>query len=396
MDLGTLDIREMVPAETDDMLIFRNRIFGQISRTQWDAMQCTAVVAVAPHVPGPGKFWGAIPLQYRAYQVRKDIVLPVVFENAVGVKEEARGKGLGSAMLKEAARFLHDRVEVMFVYRGGERTPGYRFYRKNNHGDLYYVQPLISDQPVGSCNTVEVVHVSEALTLESDLLELFSHCYGQMGGYWQRQAGFYERVLTSHVYKNEEWKLFLDRRSDGLEGYAITNPATLAWKGYCIYEIATTSRRSLRRLIDRIAYEAKQHNLPVTMPANREHPLYGPLLELDFRIEDDSPYVLAHMLRPDLIFKRLACASPLREELRLIIATPHRDITVNDPTHPRYSVTLWCKESQLSRLFCCRLDLAVALRTNLVRLSPLPASVLKQLCSIFRFSPWVVFGIDYI
>ncbi|MCX7590932.1 MAG: hypothetical protein N2255_04820 [Kiritimatiellae bacterium] len=396
MGIPSLQIREMEPADTEQMLIFRNKIFGQISREQWNAMQCTAVVAVATDAGGDRRFLGAIPLQYRNYRVRNDVTISVVFENAVGVAEETRGMGIGSKMLDEAARFLHDRVEAMFVYRGGERSPGYRFYRKNNHGDLYYLQPLEWYNPLGSCNSVEVLPATEALPMEDEILRIFRYCYDGMAGYWERVEGFYSRILASHVYRSDEWRLFLDRHSGKLEGYALVNPSSLAWKGYCIYEIAALTRPSVRRLIERIGFEAGVRQQSVTIPINHEHPFRDQLLKLGFRVTGDSPYVLARLLRPDLIFRRLAKGSRLLSLLRLVVITPHRDIVVNEPPRTEHEVTLWCKESQLSRLFCCRLDPEVAFRTNQIRLSPVPPAVRRELWRIFRFSRWVVFGTDYI
>ena len=65
------------------MLEFRNEIFGFILREQWDAMDCTAVVAKRGR-----RFFGAIPLQYRELKLNRRVSIPVVFENAVGVAED--------------------------------------------------------------------------------------------------------------------------------------------------------------------------------------------------------------------------------------------------------------------------------------------------------------------
>ena len=41
-------------------------------------------------------------------------------------------------MIEHAVQALEHDVDALFVYRGGEQTAAYRFYRKTNHGDVYY------------------------------------------------------------------------------------------------------------------------------------------------------------------------------------------------------------------------------------------------------------------
>ena len=200
------DIRRIRRAEIDNMLKFRNAIFGRISRSQWEAMGCTAIVA------NRGKrLYGAIPLQYREFKINSRLSIPVVFENAVGVSQEARSIGLGSAMMDFAARSLRASVDALYVYRCGERTAGYRFYRKTHHSDLYYNSILILNKPKGANNNVDVLKVDDIVPLEKTLLSLFNSCYGGFGGYWKREKGYFRNILASHVYKNKDWKFYLRR-----------------------------------------------------------------------------------------------------------------------------------------------------------------------------------------
>lgn len=392
-----LTIRELRPAEIDRMLAFRNSIFGTITRAQWDAMGCTAVVAVASQ-GRKEEFWGAIPLQYRSFRLNGRVSIPVVFENAVGVAEKARDKGIGTRMLQEAAKFLHDRVDALFVYRGGERSIGYRFYRKTHHGDLYYVDHLQRNEPKGADNDVEVLPAERAFAWEPALLGIWHGVYGRMGGCWERKPGYFRQVIASHVYRNDTWRLFLAKTRGRVTGYAFTNSEGLIWKGFAIYDLAAADRPTYRRLLGKIESQACQANLPVTFASNVEHPLNGLLYDSGFEFQNNGPFVLAHILRPDRIFARLAERSPLLRTLKLAIVTPHRDLAANQPRKAAIEATLSCKESQLSRLMCCRLDLEAALRTNQVRLHPatLPGSVVRDLCRIFAPCPWVTCGLDYI
>ena len=386
-----LDIRRVRPAEIDDMLKFRNTIFGHISRSQWEAMGCTAIVAKKAK-----RLCGAIPLQYRQFKINPRLSIPVVFENAVGVSQGTRNVGLGSAMLDFAARSLRTSVDALCVYRGGERTAGYRFYRKTHHGDLYYFSTLILNKPKGENNNVNVLNVEEAIPLEKTLLSLFNSCYGRFGGYWQREMGHFRKIFDSHVYKNEDWQLYLLRNRSKILGYAIINPHDKVWGGFFVYDFVAPSSAAREALFAKIEWAAKRAKQPVTMLANREHPLFAPLTKRGYAVKDNSPYILARIIRPDRIFARLAQNSSLLKDLRLEAVTPHRNLVLNRPAQPRYRAKLYLKESQLSRLLCCRLDMARALETNLIRLSPLPSGLEKALGKIFRFCPWVSFGIDFI
>ncbi len=385
------DIRRVKRAEIDDMLKFRNAIFGHISHSQWEAMGCTAIVAKKGK-----RLYGAIPLQYRDFKINPRLSIPVVFENAVGVAEKARGIGLGCAMLDFAARSLRASVDALYVYRGGERTAGYRFYRKTHHGDLYYNSTLILNKPIGANNNVDVLSIEEAVPLEKTLLSLFNSCYGRFGGYWKREKGYLRKMFDSHVLKNKDWKFFLLRRRGEILGYAISNPQHPVHRGGCVYDFVGPGIAAREALFAKIEWIAKRDKQPVTMEANREHPLFQPLIKRGYTVKGNSPYIMGRIIRPDRIFTRLAQNSSLLKDLRLEAVTPHRDLVLNRPARPKYKAKLYLKESQLSRLLSCRLDMARALETNLIRLSPLPSGLEKALSKIFRFCPWVSFGIDYI
>ena len=393
MTRAELDIREMRAAEIDAMLAFRNSLFTPMDRPQWEAMNGTAVMAFRG-----SEIWGAIPLQYRELKINARVSVPVVFENAVGVREDARSKGIGTAMLQAAAEFIADRADALCVIRGGERSDGYRFYRKTHHGDLYYEARLLLEAPVPQepPAQVETLPWTCAVELEPDLLRLFEADYGACGGLWRRRPGYFEQVVRSHVYRNENCRLVLARDRGTPTAYAIVNPNSMLWEGHVIYDLAAASPEALRRVLDTVAAQAARQQTCVTVPGNREQPLQGALVRYGFHNGEPGPYYMARILRPDRIFAQLAGDSKLRHELYLEMKTPHRDLIVNCPKRPRHRATLWLKESMLSRLMLARLDLASALRMNLVRCSPLPVRVERALCRLFRFCPWVGCGMDYI
>jgi len=398
-------VKELDPAETDRMLEFRNRIFDSIPRDHWDSMGCTAVVATLE-----GRIRGAIPLQFRDFQLNSWAHIPVVFENAVGVEEGYRSRGIGTAMLDCAAEFIQDRAFALCVYRGGERSDGYRFYRKTGHGDLYYATylrlPSAAIDPSWStlCEQVETLPWDAAEKLEEELLSIFAQCYGSYGGFRKRDRGFFKRVISSHVFRKggarrraAGWRsarLYLVRQDGEITAYSIANPADM--DGCLIYDIASPDEGFLRRLVARMALDARENGEDLRVLANREHPVFELFLDCGFEPERDEPYIMARVVRPDRIFETLSAGSEHRSHLELKAITPHRDVVLNAPEHARFAATLYLKEHQLSRLLFCRMDLESALRTNVVRISPVPEKIIIELSRIFAFSPWVTCRLDYV
>jgi GNAT superfamily N-acetyltransferase len=388
-------IQELDPADTNHMLEFRNRIFSTISRDHWEAMGCTAVVAKYR-----GSIRGAIPLQLRDFMLNPHVCIPVVFENAVGVAEKYRSRGIGTAMLNCAADFIQDRAFALCVYRSGERSDGYRFYRKTDHGDLYYATYL--RLPVGSVSRswstiaqeVDVYPWNRAKNLEKELLSIFNACYGSYGGFWKRTEGYFKRVIASHVYKEGVVRLYLFRRKGEITAYSIVNPGDQ--EGCYIYDVTSRDRESFHRLMAKMALDARENGQDLKMLLNREHPFFRLFLDFGFEPESNEPYIMGRILRADRIFQAISHRSNINSLLELKAVTPHRDLVLNDPPSARHTATLYLKENQLSRLLFCRLDLSNALRTNLVRISPVSDRIASELCRIFAFCPWVTSRLDYI
>jgi GNAT superfamily N-acetyltransferase len=391
MIIKGFDVHELEQSEIPEMLKLRNAIFGHISRDHWDAMNCTAVVATKD-----GELMGAIPLQFRDYKINGEISIPVVFENAVGVSEKARGTGIGTIMLDHAKDFIKDRVDALFVYRGGERTPAYRFYRKTHHGDVYFQRLLRLNNAKCGDNDVTVHEYEKAIEMEPELLRLFHSYYAGYGGHRKREKGYFKEMVASHVYRESEWKLFVTRKNKKITGYAVIKPKHVLWEGWNIYDLAVSDNTALKKLLDKIALSAKSRNESVVMPFNPEHKLFKSLIDYGFKEEPDSPYIMVYVLRPHNIFNKLAKGSPLLSSLELKAVTPHRDLILNQPKRPKHRATLYLKETQLSRLLCCRLDFMHCLETNLIRMTWVPKSVQRSLHKIFKFCRWNVAMIDYV
>jgi len=140
-----LRIYEHVPEELDEVLPFRNVVFGHVSREHWQAMNCTAIVAREDE-----RLVGFIPLQFREQCLNSGGHPGGLRERRWRRPGDAR-RGVGTQMMDQAAQFMSDRVDALMVVRGGERSDGYRFYRKAGHGDLMYARryalPVTPDTP---------------------------------------------------------------------------------------------------------------------------------------------------------------------------------------------------------------------------------------------------------
>jgi hypothetical protein len=336
------------------------------------------------------------------------VSIPVVYENAVGVTEDRRGQGIGTAMMNEAAQFMSDRVDALMVIRGGERTDGYRFYRKSGHSDLmyacwYYLEPEV-EWPAADVRDLSVVDREHWLALEPQLLSLYERQYGRFGGGRRREPGYWSMILDSHVYGARQWWLVTATTEAGeLAGYLV------AAQGYwssanalCVQEVVGEDEGTVERLL-RYARrfipagegdeDGRQYLVPLVSLANPVRPL---LRRMGFAEGESTSHVMARILRPDRILARLAKGTGLMDSVALTVATPHRVLEVSDPPEPRYKVRLETKEAMLARLFCCRLDLDAALDMELIRWRAPDPGLRRELCRVFAPCEWVQWYTDYV
>ena len=424
-------IYEYEPEEVDEVLTFRNAIFNYISREHWEAMNCTAVVAREGD-----RLVGFIPVQFREQCLDARVTIPVVYENAVGVAEGMRGRGIGTQMIEEVARFISDRVDAMMVIRGGERSDGYRFYRKTGHSDLMYARsyslaperrPLSKKGACWSSREITILDRERWLALEPRLLTLYGQRYGRFGGGQRREPGYWSMILNSHVYREGEWRLItLWSKADGLRpgdevrpldgghpaghlvGYLVAADGLWApSEDIYIYEVAGEDDDAVEQLIWYMSELGRggcgeptwcdSSGGRIVVPyVSLANPVRSTLHRMGYTEEPSTPHVMARILRPDRIFERLAAGSDLLHGLCLTVVTPHRTLVVNDPPGSKYTVQLETKESMLARLFCRRLDLAAALDMELIRWNGRDPGLRRELSTVFESAEWVQWFTDFV
>jgi hypothetical protein len=310
---------------------------------------------------------------------------------------------------------MSDRVDAMMVVRGGERSDGYRFYRRSGHSDLmyacwYYLEPEVewtnADQYGRSVDErgisvvdreLAVVDRKRWLALEPQLLALHEQQYGRFGGGQRREPGYWRMILDGHVYCEHPWWLAtLSDQAGRLAGYLVAGQGVWAARDRVyVFEVVGRDDDAVERLVRyarRFSTDG-QLNVPLVSLSNPVRPL---LRRMGFAEGESTSHVMARILRPDRIFHRLAEGSGLLDTLALTVVTPHRTLEVNEPSQPRHAVRLETKESMFARLLCCRLDLDAALDIELVRWRDPDPGLRRELCQIFAPCEWVQWYTDYV
>jgi hypothetical protein len=169
-----------------------------------------------------------------------------------------------------------------------------------------------------------------------------------------------------------------------------------------VYEVVGRDDGAVERLLRygrRFAAQAQVPGYGVTH-VSLANPVRATLRRIGFVEGESTPQIMVRILRPDRIFARLAADSDLLRTLSLEVRTPHRSLQINEPPEPRYTVRLETKESLLSRLFCCRLNLEAAIDMEMVRVNVagpgLERKLLRELSQVFAFSEWVQWFTDYV
>ncbi len=386
--------REMRPDELSVMLGLRNAVFGDVSEQQWrkDATQTSAVAFM------DGEIVAAIPLSLRRYRIRPGQVIRVAFENAVGVREDLRGKGIGSIVIAAAGEFLADRCDALMVYRGGERSAGYRFYQKTGHVDLHYSQTCALAEPRRCETSAKEGDTEQFLAAEEEIAPVFESAYGRFGGFPEREPGYWKRALDSVIYAclpREFSSLFL--RKDGrLVGYALLGAYTERWVDKRWHVLEMAAERNDPALIEEILAaacdSAARRGLGVQMEAPRWHPVFPTLTKLGFTVAQRGQIIQGRPLDFEAMMRSQLDGKV--SDLTVKFSTPARDFALEFGTGARKAI-LEMKDDTLVRLLFGRIDLLEAIRLEQVTVVGDDATV-RSLAAALPFVPWLYHEIDYI
>jgi len=412
-----IEYREYRPEDADSFLRLHDSAFPPITSEYWAAWSrgdVTAAVAIMD-----GEVVGTVPFVFRDFRLRPDAAVRVAWEYSVVVRKDLRDKGVGSRVMDAAKRFLHGRCAAVAVYRGDERSDGYRYYHRNGHQDLLYARVWARDGLTEAKGSVQVSTRGvlsctwrEFLADEAQFLDVFATAYGAFGGYPMRQVGFYANAVDTVQYNEVpvELAVFVARDGDGvLQGYAITgqertNPVTH------LLEIAArrNDQAVALRLLAAFCGLAAEKNTPARVATSDASPYVPALRMLGFEPSpraDDPMMIMAYPLDPEGLTSAVwrdsprprGGESPATDALDVMAWTPQREVYLHRAKGPNgRRIVLEMKEHSLARLLFSRLDLLAAVRQETVTAIGASPADLEAVAQALPFTPWVYHYLDQI
>lgn len=394
--MDNLTCREYRPEDVEDLLAIRNAIFPPLSVEQWRATE-PAMTASLAYLGD--EVVGAIPLDQRDFLVAPGTAIKTAFENAVGTREDMRSKGVGGAMIGAAKEFLADRCDMLMVYRGGERSAGYRFYIKSGHRDLIYLRSALW-QP-SACEAAGAVLSLDELYAEQDAVyRVFQATYAGYGGFPPRTPDYWQRAFSLMIYEViPQETLYLRYPATGpLQAYviaAIRNGRSAA-EHVMIDEAAAVSVPAMAQALQLLGAEAARRNLGVRDYLSAEHPCRHLYRQLGFTENPRELMMMGQVIRPQQLFRATCAAPELVADLRLKVWTPTTDYVLSEGDRANREITLEAKDEYITRLLCRRLNLKAAVQSDLVTVHGGDEQVVERLSAAFPYAPWVYLHIDYL
>lgn len=398
-DIDAVTVREYTPDDADDLLSVRNSIFPPLTLDQWLATTATFTASLAYLAGEPV---GAIPMDIRRFVVAPGRTIAVAQENAVGVREDMRGRGIGSKMIAAAAEFLRNRCDMLAVYRGAERSIGYNFYARTGHCDLLYLRRAQCDNPSGELGDVAVLEVDALADDGLAMLDVFEACYGGMGGFPLRSADYWPRQLASHIYVVLPHEFFYLRypAKGRLQGYAILGrrlretgdgPAPLG-----VLEISALDESVARALIAAAGHLAAQRSLKTFVYVCEDHPFRAVFRQMGYAEGLRSFMIMGRTINPQRLLLRSATDLEPLADLVIRVWTPTVDYTLWEGERPRRRITLEGKDWVINRLLARRLDVRAAVAGDLLTICDGRMEDVQALARVLPYCRWVYHHIDYI
>lgn len=394
--MKNLVCREMVwPDEIDQMLSIRNAIFPPISREDWLKFPAnTASMAFLDGIP-----IGAIPLDQRPFQVAPGKVIDTAFEHAVGTRGDFRSRGVGGAMIDAAREFLADRAEALMVYRGAERSPGYRFYERSGHYDLIYMRPMTWTPGEMEAGDVAVGGLADCLAIEQELVRVFDSAFGEYGGFRPREVGYWEMALNDMIFTViEQDVIFARYPADGeLEAYCIATVRTgeRADEQVSIMEVAGVSDEAVREVLQAICAEGARRGQPVTTIASVDSPWRMLMREMGFEEGLRHTMIMGQPIAPGRLFEKVCADFDPVSELKINIWSPRYEDTIWEGEDATREITVEGRDLLLNRMLMRRVDVAAAVASDLLTIAGERADDRERLAAALPYAPWEYHKIDW-
>ncbi len=395
------EFREYRAEDADAVRDLLNIVFARAHMTpagwaQWTASDWTAPVALVG-----GEAAGAIPLKRRAYRVAPDAEVVAWVEHRVGVADGLRGQGLGSRMQACAKELLRGRGDVLLVYRGHERSQGYRFYDRNGLHDVSYLRTVTLEPVAARAEGVRWLDVEAFLAREPAWHALFADCYARFGGFPARTPGRLRRILTEGIWSNAiRTRMACAVLEDGGEpvGYLVTGQRDESWDDPAsdVMELAVRggSAETATRLLD----AARSRGRPLRCRVSTAAPIAEAVRRLGAELppRERASMVMAHVLDVEATGAKVWRHVPELRGVEVRVWTPLREGILHRAHAPERTLTVELKEHMLSRLLLRRLDVALAVAEERITLCGARPGDVDALARALPPCPWVYHHIDYL
>ncbi len=395
--MSEVTFREYTPADAEDLLGIRNAIFPPLTLEQWRKLEPTNTAAMAYIGDEPV---GAIPLELRPFQVAPGAVIDTAFEHAVGTREDMRSRGIGSGMIAAAREFLQDRAEMLMVYRGAERSRGYRFYEKTGHVDLIYLRIATwkpEQLPAGDCTLggVDELHADS-----EGILSVFTAMFGDYGGFPYRDGpGYWALAMRRGIYMVIPQNTHYIRypAAGPLQAYMIVGEKTgdRADQPLQVEDAAATGPDALQHCLRTLANLAVERAKPVSWLLSSEHPCREVALDAGFQPDLRYTMIMGQVLTPQRLFGKVCTDLGLVADLKINVWTPTRDYTLYEGPEARTEVTIEAKDWAIHRLLCRRLDFASAVNGDIVSMLNATPDIIERISNVLPYNLWAYPTIDY-
>ena len=392
----TRQFREYQPEDADAVRDVLNVVFSRAhmspgSWARWTASDFTAPVALLD-----GVAVGAIPLHRRTLRVAPDAEAVAWVEHRVGVREDLRDQGFGSGMQSAAKEFLPGRGDVLFVYRGAERTDGYRFYDRNGLHDVAYIRHYALPPTEADASGTRWLGEEEFLAGDAQWLLIFHNCYGRFGGYPQRRPGYLRDIIRSETWREamrHDFRYCVAEEHGQPVGYLVLGQRDDAQH---VMELAVRDGSAAR--VRRLLAAARALGQPVHCRVSPATPMEDAVRELGAPCppREHAMMIMIHVLDVESAARKVWRDVPALGDAEVRVWTPLREGILHRPERPARTLTLELKEHMLSRLLMRRLNVAAAVAEERITLCGARPGDAEALAEALAPCPWVYHQIDYL
>lgn len=400
---------EEVTAETlSDGLEVRNGIFNPITPEDWHrGAEKSGSLAYLNDKP-----IGFIPLMIKDIQIAPGVTIRAAFENAVGTKEESRGKGIGSKMIEGACEFLKGKADALFVYRGNERSQAYHFYEKTGHVDLLYTRKRYCDASIAKKHkNIRLIEGKDnIIPLEARLIELFTDTFQGYGGFPERREGYYTESLNSTFYASRpvEFYMLALEENNRITAYAIVgkgkNPIRKNDLNKLeILEMAAVcgdSSRIIPVLEAACDFALQCGKSGLGLVSGDQHPFAPALESLGFEMTSRGIMVMGLSFDSNALFEKLWRGNVHLPGVELKVWTPKQDFILAEaerhrPEQDIRKVTLEMKEDTFTRWLMGRIDFKARVQEGSITMQNGNASIVNELSKAIPHRPWEYHHVDF-